>query len=646
MRQREEIQEVLRRRVTVAAVGALALSLALAIPAASASARPGVAQADTATGQPAQRDPNDLPTRNLGSIGLEEQDGWLARTLGSLLLRSDASGGIGEEPVTQRAVDRFTPYAGRVIQSVAIYGLQAFGRYTGTIDLGDGSRAPSVTGGAATDPLGRSLNALAPRTARGVIRDHMLFAAGDPLDPYALADSERLLRELPFTQDARIAVLPVPGREDGAVFVVVVVRDRWPLGARLTVTSLQRWDATVFHRNVGGRGLDLEFELLTERDREPAVGWRARATQRNVRGTFADLTAEVRDTWDRERVTAAAVRDFVYPDIRFVGGLAGIRDLDRDHPDLPEGRTLETGTLDAWVGWGLQLRQADGEGRRRLRLVPAIGAEHVDYRDPPRALAPGPRSWRDRTRYLVQLNLAGLDYYTTNLVYGYGETEDIPAGLWAALTAGYEVVEGQDRWYHAGRVLWPRLTGEGRFLALGASYGGFRRGGRFEDGILDVEVSGFGDVHAAGLGFWRHFHALHYTLGVNQTGDPLRLDAVGLRDLDDQDVNGTQRLVASGETVFFTPYALFGFKTAAFGYLSGGLIADRKEPLFRQRLQSNLGIGLRLNNPRLVLPTIELRVGLVAGRGDPEPVVTLRMGEVGLREWRIPGARPGTLTYR
>jgi hypothetical protein len=611
-----------------------------------------LALAGAAGAQPAARadsllraaGPDDLPVRDLGTGDLAERDGWFFRGLRSLFARRDPAADAAAGERTRLARAPFEPFAGDTVRSVLVFGRKAFG---------DLAPARSDTGGSGLGGLvsqvgtvGRALNSLAPQTRTGVIRDHLLVAAGDVVDPDALADSERLLRELPFIQDARLQLFRLLPQEGGGVAVIVLVRDRWPWGARADVKTADRWEAALFHRNVGGLGLDLESQLLVARDQEPSTGWVARAGARNLAGSFIDLQGELRRAWDRDLTRLAAARRFVYPDIRLVGGWSVTDRTEYERDDLPPGAALRTRTGEAWFGWGVNVGHGGADTRRRTRLIPAVGVTRRDYRDPPRDLVDAPRRWRDHTRGLLQLNLADVDYYTANLVSGYGETEDIPAGLWAALTGGYEVGERQDRWYHGGRVVWPRITASGRYLALSASYGGFRRAGRFEDGVLDLALSGFGNLHRAGPGHWRHFLWLRYTLGVNQSGEPLRLDRAGLRDLDDPDVAGTQRLVAAGESVLFSPYAVFGFRAAAFGYLAAGMVAERKDPLLRQRLHADVGLGLRLNNPGLVVPTIELRAGLLTGRGDPDPVLTVRMGDVSLFSRRLPSARPAVLPYR
>jgi len=630
---------VLRYGSSLIVRGLLAAVAAAAVagnaPAARAAQPAAAAAADTTA----------LVTRNVGSLGLLERDAWYARGISALVTRKDpqADAAYGGDP--RRAVEPFLPFEGLVIRNIHLLGREAFGEVAldTTISFMEEPSDELVT---RASPFERALNALAHQTREGRVREFLLFREGDPLDPFALADSERLLRQEAAIQDAKIEVVQWEDRP-GEVDVLVLVRDRWPWGVRGKVKSADASEVEVFHRNLGGRGLNLEVEALYTRDRSPEVGWRARTSLDNLGGSFVDVAGEAQRTWDEERTAFVAERGFAHPDLRLVGGAGLVARTEYDHPDLPEGASLRTHGRDAWLGWGIPVKQADERHRGRLRLIPAVGIASVDYRDPPYEYATSDDQWRDATRYLGQFSVAGIDYYTTNLVYSYGETEDIPAGMFLGLVGGFEHGEQSDRAYHGIRALWPRFLDGRRYLALDAAFGGFRRHGHFEDGVLDLRLSGFSPLRRQDYGHWRHFYAASYTTGINRVGEtPLRLDELSLRDLDSEAVAGQQRLTAGAESILFTPLAFFGFKMAAFGYAEAGFVADEDEALFAQRLNSDVGVGLRLNNPNLVVPTIELRAGALSSEDGQDIVVTVRMGDVRFSGGDPPTPRPSTLAYR
>lgn len=70
----------------------------------------------------------------------------------------------------------------------------------------------------------RTANSLHARTDPEVIRRELLFAVGDCLDPFLLAESERLLRELGFLASVDVFSVRQP---DGTHHVIVNTRDEW-----------------------------------------------------------------------------------------------------------------------------------------------------------------------------------------------------------------------------------------------------------------------------------------------------------------------------------------------------------------------------------------------------------------------------------
>ena len=106
------------------------------------------------------------------------------------------------------------------------------------------------------------------------------------------------------------------------------------------------------------------------------------------------------------------------------------------------------------------------------------------------------------------------------------------------------------------------------------------------------------------------------SLGINRTDTAgLRLNELALRDLDNSDIAGDHRLTLMLESLLFTRYSFLGFKAAAFAYAAGGFVGPEDEALLDERFSANLGIGIRLNNPLLAIPTTEARVGLLSTPG-------------------------------
>ena len=76
---------------------------------------------------------------------------------------------------------------------------------------------------------------------------------------------------------------------------------------------------------------------------------------------------------------------------------------------------------------------------------------------------------------------------------------------------------------------------------------------------------------------------------------------------------GTNRAVLRSETVVFTPWDIYRFKMAMYGFADVGTIGYRGN-LFRNRFYSTLGVGVRIKNENLIFGTINIRLGIALGK--------------------------------
>jgi len=174
------------------------------------------------------------------------------------------------------------------------------------------------------------------------------------------------------------------------------------------------------------------------------------------------------------------------------------------------------------------------------------------------------------------------------------------------------------------------------------------RSGLFEDGALIL--SGGYITQLLGEGQWRsRFYGLiNYHLAINrESGEVLALgNATGLRALDDNRVQGNQRLLTSFEYRLFTPWSVMGFRFMFLGFLDAGVIAGEDEPILQAKYYGSTGVSVRVQNPDLVLPPMQLRVAILNSIDDKGIQVGFRIGGPDSPEVRVPGTRPGGFEFR
>jgi hypothetical protein len=107
--------------------------------------------------------------------------------------------------------------------------------------------------------LGRAANAVHVTTRPAVVRQLLLFRAGDRVQARLVRESERILRAQAYLREVEILAEPMG---EGRVRAVVRVRDSWSLLAYTSFSTLggqSRSSATVLERNLLGTGNTLGY---------------------------------------------------------------------------------------------------------------------------------------------------------------------------------------------------------------------------------------------------------------------------------------------------------------------------------------------------------------------------------------------------
>ena len=561
---------------------------------------------------------------------VEQQQGWLSRTAHRFFGRAPLSG----EDLSGRAEQTVDPYAQYVDRDIEVIIIHPVLRFTAKEDTTTSSMA--------------WLSSLARRvssyTRESVIRQYLLFERGDTLDPYALADSERMLRQLPYINDARLLVLPVGGAADG-VAIIVEYRDRWPYGIAGRIKTQERYEMNIYTSNLGGVGLLFDNKIIRNNLGDPQTGYRGILAKENLGGSFVDAMLEYEDSWQELDFLVGLQRRQIHPAIHYVGGIAWQVTDDRDNEGVP--REFEDTSL--WAGRVIQLSEdrTFATGLRRT-LTPALSYGRRWFRERPVTRADTNRAYHHSRILLAGLTDQRVTDYKTSYLFRMGEVEDVPAGMAVQLSGGYETGEYLNRtawFFDSGGSL---VRERGDLLWADFACGGYLRNGRLEDGLVDAMTVYITPLLGAGRYRHRTYVWLRYTLGLNQTGDTrLALGGSSLvRNLERLWVRGGQRLLTSLEFRLFTPWSLLGFRTMPFAYGDVGVVGDEDDPLFTNKIYSTLGLGVRLENPSIVLPAAEFRFGIVQNVDDRGFGVAFNLGNLVYPELRLPGVRPGRVAFR
>ncbi len=289
-------------------------------------------------------------------------------------------------------------------------------------------------------PAGGFLNSVHFNTRNSIISRYLSFKRGDVISASAISENERIIRSLPFIEDALIIVVPV---SDSLADIAVVTKDKFSLGMDLSLTTFRQGTVSVFEKNLAGTGHSLELNLPFNFDRSPLLGYGVTYGIRNVYGTFSDIELSFLDSHDRRSYGISLKKEFLRLNTRYAGGLT-VRDTYRneDLDTLPSPEPFRVNYQDFWLGRSFTVNKLNGS---RIFIHARYTFNNVIDR-------PGipPDSYyilQKYKLYLGSLSWSRRKFYKSSLIYSYGRTEDISTGLLFSLKGGYEFNEFKKRGY-------------------------------------------------------------------------------------------------------------------------------------------------------------------------------------------------------
>ncbi|WP_226163332.1 BamA/TamA family outer membrane protein [Hymenobacter terricola] len=491
----------------------------------------------------------------------------------------------------------------KIVRRIDIRTLDAFG-----YSLTDSTRQPRTF-------LEKSGNALHIKTSRSRVRQVLLFRPGQPLQPQALAESERLLRQTPEILDARVLVNEVTTTRD-SVDIEVLTTDVFSITAGIEVGTPTAGLITFGDDNFLGQGHQLANSYRYGRDLPQA--WAYEGSYTAPFRHFVYAQARYRNEFNYRSGGASVKRDFYSPSARYAGALS----LDSYSQNValaapPEGQPyvyypLRYFVQDAWVGRSLRLRSYDLGYENPGRIIVAARIYRTEYSAIPTV------DYRPGTLLLGTVGYSVRRYYKDRYLFGFGRTEDVPTGTLISFTAGYDVNRVIPRRYFDARIAAASFSTRSGYLYAAVDLSGYQRldaGRDWEQGLLGTELTAFTKLYHFGNWQYRHFLTSKGTIGINRRpGENLQgiNNERGLRGFSSSaPILATSRFVLNYETTVFTPLSLLGFRLATIAFADAAWVSDRPTggTPFAGAPYTAFGLGLRFRNEFTALRTFQILVG-------------------------------------
>jgi len=469
--------------------------------------------------------------------------------------------------------------------------------------------------------ISRIANNLQTGTKPFIVKQFLFVKPGETLDPYRLADNERLFRELDFIKDSRIRVVPVAGSPD-SVDVYVIVRDVFSLGGKVDASGINDLSATIYDANLFGRAQRIEYTLLLDKNRTPKFGSDILFRKYNMWGSFINLDVSY-TTINRgisignENETSVFLkleRPLYTPSAKMAGGVNVSWNESVNRYQKPDSLFLDYkyNLEDFWIGYNFGTPSASDYRNKKVDSRRRTFAA-IRYYDQFYARKPYSAFYKylyTNKRFVIgEFSWYQLNFYKTNYIYGFGITEDIPIGFSRKLIAGYSQIDSLRRLYVGWQYDHWLVDSKENFFNYTLALGGNYYKGSFQDNSLLFNFSWFSHLFSFKKFRLRQYAEISYA-GINnlKVYDKLYLNnEFGLQRFTTDSAYGTQRFTVGIETDIFTRWQVFGFKIGFFSYGKVSVLSKERKALIHGDVYSAIGGGFRMRNENLIFGTIEGR---------------------------------------
>jgi hypothetical protein len=476
--------------------------------------------------------------------------------------------------------------------------------------------------GSVTDTLKKSSSNIIAKIDNGhrktrskLIKDNLLIADGDILDPFLVADSERILRTYAFINDARIYILPSI-ENDETVEIIVVVQDRFPWSAAFDYSSINKFGITLAQQNIMGTANEIYGGYYYSENDEPVHGYRTGFITAPFANTFTRFQFFVEKNYRRNMYGISIEKPFVSPVIKWAGSLSVLqkeREISFNLEDSTYESFYDLDGADLWIARAWR-------PFRNNRKIISLGFRGVYtfFDDGPVVQSDSNTIFHNRYTYLGAVDYNKNNYVKTSNVLSIGITEDLPVGYSFGATFGSNFTQFGDEWYLGFRGQWNDFRDFGYISAI-SEIGGFRNKSGWSEGIWNNNLQYMSPLFFIGLNSVRTFFNITYVSGLNLSL-PVSIHLGDYIDgLNGFFTQGNEALIFSLEPILFARWYWLGFRFAPYGRFEVGIISENRTKNTFREIYPAIGGGFRITNPGLVINTLDIGAKIFtnpAPRGD------------------------------
>lgn len=498
-----------------------------------------------------------------------------------------------------KAEDAYNQYAGKVIRNIKIQILKPMGPTISDTSL------PVITSWA------RAINKSHFTTNKKIIERKLLFKVNDTVNPFELVENTRELTGLPYLQDATIIVTNAKG---DSVDVLVLVKDKFPWMPGIVVYDINRMTMHLKNVNIFGLGQSLGAGVTIDTKSKPA--FYLSDINYYIDNMYKQINAGINfHVSNNQKVYQLIInRELIPLSIRHAGGL--------NITQIEENIVIDPTDVDRseWFFkyryfelWSSYLFYDELKNRKLFNettyFIPAVALYKRDYLYRPFVSVDSNSMYNNYTNLLGNFALVKQNYYRTNYLRDFGRAEYVPYGIQVTVTGGYSWAEFMNKPYLGFGLITTK-----HFENIGYIFAGFEIGSHFskklEQGAINISLSYLTNVRKKGRYRYRLLTNFNYTDGFNRfTNDLIYLgENYGFVGMHEKAWHGEQRTFVEMVGIAYTPWYIFGFRFAVYGFCSAGLLGNSSHSVLRNQLLSSIGVGVYIKNDFLAFNSFQFRV--------------------------------------
>lgn len=462
-----------------------------------------------------------------------------------------------------------------------------------------------------TTGFGRFLNKTYAPTKKLVLENNTRFKKFQPINSRIFSDNERIIRNLPYVEEAKIYVIPVAINSD-SVNVIVVTKDKYPIGVSIDVNDYNYFEVEPYTRNFLGLGHRVGANFIYKGDADQKFGYGLSYFEDNILGTFTNGEIRYLNSHKAENFYTRFEKPFVSTDTKF-GGEIGYEILSTSRisshylPDsvMDNENDFTVRTIDTWLGYSIFVRS---DITKPFFNVAGRYYSEV-YTKRPGITSENNFSFHDKYTYLGAVSYQQVSFLETTKLLNFGIIEYVPMGFNVGVTGGWQKTSYYKRPYVGMHVNYSKLLKKTGIFSVILDAGTYIRNTKIEDAVAGVKFSYISPI----IPVLRYELRNIFTFSFNTIMSPLYLNKItfekGLNGLEETELYGNGTLLVKYQPILYTPYEVLGFNFALKPFIDLGWISQSKFFESPKHFYSVYGIGASVKNESLIFPATNISVG-------------------------------------